>query len=144
MQICAQCKRHVRNSDSACPFCGAACAPLNRASPTYAGFAARSVLIASVAAGAMACKDAEQPPMAVYGAPPSRDSAEAPQVGPRTSQNGVTDAGAPDANARKVPMDIYGAPPLPPSANPSANPSIPTPKQVSAPIYGGPPPRKGH
>jgi hypothetical protein len=137
MQICAQCSRHVRDGDSSCPFCAAPCTGNARPNASYAGFAARSVLLASVASASLGCKDAEQAPMAIYGAPPPLASA-AP------TGSTLSDAGAPDANVLKVPMDIYGAPSVPPSAVPSSAPGIPSRGPMSAPIYGGPPPRKGH
>lgn len=97
LSACPGCSRHVRVSESACPFCGATLSGAFRAAaapaatPVGLGRAALYALGATSLAVAAACSSNVQP---AYGGPPY------PYI----------DA-APDADAGS-PAPVYGAPPM--------------------------------
>lgn len=96
---CAACLRHVRASVGACPFCGAARAPVEVPERTARGRLSRAALFAFGAAlGATGCESA----VPLYGAP-------AP---PMDAGADVNDAGA-DVNDADAIAVRYGAPPPP-------------------------------
>lgn len=110
LRLCAGCNRHVRTSESACPFCGDTTAaplpsPVSRATRAAMVFGA-TVLVAGASA---ACSDSAtttdagtttdaavdaQGPVAAYGGPPVDASA--------------FDSALPDTG----PVAAYGAPPV--------------------------------
>ena len=105
---CASCARHVRDTDAACPFCGAA-APVPAPLPTPPrGRMSRSALLAAGIAGSLAatdCSTSHSTPLYGAFAPPGyegddsfRDPAE-PQVGAPSG-----DAG----DDAEQPMPLYG------------------------------------
>ncbi|UJR82379.1 hypothetical protein [Sandaracinus amylolyticus] len=140
---CPGCTRHVRASESACPFCGEslgdalASAPPLRAPTTRLGRAATFAFGAAVATtlSVTGCAESEERapdggaqvdsggPVPAYGAPaidsgtPAIDSGteqDAGAVGPLYGGPTPVDAGsAPDAGGGAVPA--YGAPPDPSS-----------------------------
>jgi hypothetical protein len=70
---CPSCARHVKRSDSACPFCGAEVPHVSaRAVRVAVGRLSRSALFAASAAGlALATTECENPqPLPPYGQPP--------------------------------------------------------------------------
>lgn len=84
---CPSCTRHVRSSESACPFCDAALpgkCVLPHAAPV--GHVANRAVLAFVAATTIAAcgkttkTTEEQPPMTVYGPPPMDIDAGAPEI----------------------------------------------------------------
>jgi len=105
---CEECSRHVRASEAACPFCGAAIATALRTSAPRRAPGMRLSRAGLVAVGAFAVAApialagcAESAQMAVYGGPPPE----------------LVDQQAPDGGARPTP-----------SATPSAAPKpLPTP-----------------
>ncbi len=115
---CSGCLRHVKVSESSCPFCGASVTASAGASPMRSAVRlGRAALMALGAGGAaIACE-----PKAVYGGPPVE----------------MKDAGAPTPTTKPVPT---------PSVEPTTTPmptTAPTPSNhVMAPAYGGPPPKK--
>jgi hypothetical protein len=93
---CPACKRHVRDGDVACPFCGAPPSPAPSLSRSPSARLSRAAFLALGAAGALggtACSSTSEPPAPV-------------EAGPRE-----TDANEPDAS---IAQPIYGAmvPPL--------------------------------
>ena len=103
LRLCAGCNRHVRTSESACPFCGdTTAAPL----PSPVSRATRATVL--VAGASAACSDSAtttdagttdaavdaQGPVAAYGGPPVDASA--------------LDSAVPDTG----PVAAYGAPPV--------------------------------
>jgi hypothetical protein len=120
--LCTDCRRHVRSTESECPFCGAEREAERTEETSFlvtsrAAFLAGGIAIAAAAAG---CNNSSSSASSgtsgiaqPYGAPPD----------PR-------------------PMIDAGAPP-PPSVTPTTSATTPpTPTTAVAPAYGGPPPRK--
>lgn len=95
---CPSCARHVRSSETACPFCSVAlperASDAAPASP-FTGRLTRAALVFAGAAAVAACgKTADRGELAVsaYGGPPII----LPEAGPTTSPSAEThDAGAP-------------------------------------------------
>lgn len=145
---CSGCRRHVRASEDACPFC-ASTLPRQLAKPTLpTSRLARAQLFAFGVTLASACGGNEPPPpepdpqetiMQPYGAPPQPDPEPHPEPAPDdpTSMNQMY--GAPpraqdedeDEEARpeervQAPAAAYGAPPM--ENGPSVAPQ-PPPRQ---------------
>ena len=104
MHPCLSCGRHVRASETSCPFCASAFrAPFVAVAPTVGPrFVSRGALLF---AGALAVGGCEST-AAVYGGPPGGD----PSSGASAT---VTDAGTPpsqDASEATAVVAIYGAP----------------------------------
>jgi len=128
LHLCGSCSRHVRTTESTCPFCGAKderralASPLSRATRAAMVFGAAAAVATSAACGGMTSSGDDDPTVvAAYGAPPSDASTDAaPTPEPR-------DAALPDArsDADSAVVAAYGAPP------PDAN---------VQPPYGSPPP----
>ena len=135
---CSACSRHIRSTETACPFCRASAEPVAaQASPAPRGSMrlSRAALALAGMTALTACgKEVEtrslygapptnntSPPAPAYGGPPMMFDAEAPPVTPLAVDAG-TDA------AKEA-----GKPPAP----------KPAPNLVSppAPAYGGPPPK---
>lgn len=94
---CASCQRHVRASTDACPFCGAAHAPVEVPErPARARLSRAAVFALGATLGATGCETA----VPLYGAP-------APPLDASADVADVVDA---DADAVAV---RYGAPPPP-------------------------------
>ena len=132
---CPGCSRHVKVTETACPFCGIAVSLLDRVAPeaTSSGKRlGRAALLAIGAATAIACetpKAEPNGPAAVYGGPPveARD-AGTPVPVPVPSASVDTD------------RTIYGGPPVVrDQTTPVPKPSATEPPRT---IYGGPPTKK--
>lgn len=138
LALCPSCRRHVRVTDPACPFCAS---PLEGVAP--AAFDPQAVprrvahvALAVSASLALGACPAQPRPTPVYGAPPMpRADASAPRSTPDAAARppGTVD----DDGSRS---EIYGAPPRPPTPRPDASP----PGTVDddggrSEIYGAPP-----
>ncbi len=111
LRPCPACDRHVRHTESACPFCAAALTPDVPEAPRVDGprLSRSAMLLLGSAALAEACR---QPQVAaVYGAPPPI----AVDAGATTTPRSPPDD--PGSSA-----EVYGAPPprLPPPATADA------------------------
>lgn len=119
LRECTSCQRHVKRTDTACPFCGEAMTPA--AAPVAPLPRARLGRAALVALGAsaltMGCD--EPGPRAVYGGPPVE----------------MVEAGAPK-------VDPSAAPTTPPTPTTSATTPPPPDTNRLAPAYGAPPVQK--
>lgn len=119
LRPCPSCARHVLHTESACPFCAEALAPLATEAPRADGprLSRSAMLLLGSAALAEACS---QPQVAaVYGAPPpTAVDATPPRTAPRTVPRTPPDD--PGSNA-----EVYGAPP--PRPTPSLTPDAGTP-----------------
>ena len=118
LSACPGCSRHVRVSESACPFCGATLSAAFRAAaapaatPVGLGRAAVYALGATSLAVAAACSGSVPAPTADAGAGDAQDEAmNAAYGGPPPS---AEDAGPGDAAAADMgsPAPLYGAPPM--------------------------------
>lgn len=90
---CASCRRHVRVTDSSCPFCG--CTAIGDATPAARGRIPRRLAAVFATAMIAGCSSTETP---VYGAPaPPADSAT-------DADTSVSDTG--------LPGTLYGGPPV--------------------------------
>ncbi len=91
--LCQSCKRHIRNSERACPFCGAAFTPLHEPRGRPRGRpGGRAALFLAGAAAAPGCADEQAVP--VYGIPiPADAAAPGPEAG--TARDGGSDAREP-------------------------------------------------
>jgi hypothetical protein len=152
---CAGCGRHVRASESQCPFCGMTLESdlAARAVPSTTarlGRGAMFVFATTVAIGACAPSpgpsDAASPAdggtvqdggggMALYGAPVPTDGGAEPQ-----------DSGGPSPSDGGGPIAMYGGPP-PVDAGPGTDSGGPSPEDAGSPLddgggvgplYGGP------
>jgi hypothetical protein len=155
---CPECRRHVRKTETQCPFCGEAVSLAHVPAPALPrkrlGRAATFAFGASVigATSLVACSDGDDqsPGTAVYGAPPGGSSYAgsavygAPPSGSSTGGNNNADAGAATA--------VYGAPAAgsgndAPGGNGGAGGEAGAPTEGgnggeeagAAPLYGGPP-----
>lgn len=86
---CPDCGRHVRHSESRCPFCGAALSAMSaELAPVQRVTRAAMILGAALTASAMAACDQPAPQSAPSAAPPTTvtpsNTAQAPQVLPTT------------------------------------------------------------
>ncbi len=151
---CPACQRHVRITDTVCPFCSTACsfagATARRVLPRGLKRAAVFALSASVSAtacGGEADDGLDDSVMPVYGAPvsptdtlspqPSQPPQPGPMPGPTTT---------PTTTPGPEPTDqpVYGAPvgPSPVRPNPAPpTPTTPIPEPgptLSQPLYGAP------
>ena len=98
---CPACDRHVRASESACPFCGAEHIPEAPSRRTVAGRVGRAAIFALGASMSLAaCGETTMPPAPAYGTPPA-------DAGP-----GDTDAGEMEEDAGTV-AALYGGAPGP-------------------------------
>jgi hypothetical protein len=133
-RTCDECARHVRASETSCPFCGhgldaAALVPMPRA-PAQLSRAQRIALVAAVAGGLAACGDDSMPPG--KDGPRAGASAGANAAGSGAAAAGSGGAGgAGRGEAGAVAVPVYGAPAVPPRAG--------------SPVYGAPivPPTAG-
>ena len=106
--LCQSCKRHIRNSERACPFCGAAFTPLQepqgirpRGKP-----GGRAALFLAGAATAQGCLEEQAVP--VYGIPIPPDAAQTP-----AQDGGARDAGSDAREPMVIPVygvAVYGVP----------------------------------
>jgi hypothetical protein len=144
---CSACTRHVRETESACPFCGAT-VTLRAATPvsTNPSGLSRAALVfggLAVAASVAACTPSEPgpapltppppdtSPVAMYGAPPPVDTPDAsipravdpPKPAPSTTSAPTLPTGDPSAV-----VAMYGAPPMP-EAPPKPAPKAPPKKK---------------
>ena len=103
LRPCASCARHIRASEAACPFCGAAAAPdasVLARKPAMSGRPmSRAALLFASAATALACSSSGSDNGA-SGAPPVHDAGGAQE-----------DAG-PDAAGEGNPVVLYGPAPM--------------------------------
>ena len=112
---CPSCARHVRSTESACPFCASARVPSLAAAPrSPAKRLSRAALFAlgASAAAVAACSGSVTP-------------------GPATGDSGALDGNTPDGEQQTIPP--YGIPPM------DAGNDGP----VAVPAYGAPPPDGG-
>lgn len=142
LRPCPSCSRHVRATETACPFCSAVLPPTASSPPTRSlgrlGRAAIFAFGAATTTTAVACGDGTQPT-------PS-DSGSSIDSGPEVVADGGSDApvSIDDFDANVAPL--YGAPP-PDASEPVDAPASTPPGQVDsgtdaggpAPLYGGPP-----
>jgi hypothetical protein len=133
---CSACARHVRVTESLCPFCGSVMLPRRLeqeplpepppAGVSRAGLLAYRAVAAKAVAGAalLAAAACDSPPLATaYGGPP-----------PMSSQGAATlDAASGVDAGSAMSSEVYGGPP------PDATPPDAA-KAIKAPAYGGPPP----
>jgi len=125
LRLCGSCRRHVRYSETACPFCSV---PLVAATPPRLPDLSRLSRAAQIAVGAalLASCGGDPKPEPVTGPPPTEDA-------------GVSGPGPGDVTA------MYGAPAPPPEEQPNQqqtpqNPPPPDPGPAR-PLYGMPPPK---
>jgi hypothetical protein len=130
LRPCPSCRRHLRTSDTACPFCAAPVPDELRAArpPRLPGQPmSRAALVMFTLLGAPACTDddgAAPPPVdareagpdqAVYGAPPPDGGADSMDAGPDSKPDGgadTSDAATSDvADTGGTDQPVYGAPP---------------------------------
>ena len=142
---CTGCRRHVRTSESACPFCGSA---IRAVAPEVSGAVGRMSRAALVAAG-LAIAGCHSEPQAIPLAKDPAAAKPAPTPSPTASAPPglVDDPGSPVAE--------YGAPAPPPSPPaPGSGPDSglvddhggmhskygapPPPKHMPVPLYGMP------
>ncbi|MBK6462946.1 MAG: hypothetical protein IPF92_18340 [Myxococcales bacterium] len=137
LHLCAECNRHVRTTEAACPFCGAlgavaTASPVSRATRAALVFGA-TVLVAGAAAACSDSASSDTGPVALYGGPPIDAS---------------VDAGADSrADADASPAALYGGGPPIDAAPTDAAPTDAAedaPKEAGrdgspAPAYGLPP-----
>ena len=144
---CSGCARHVRGTESACPFCGAT---VTAPPPRVAGHgnkrltrAAILFATATTAAAAVACgkTPAEPDKMLVqpYGVPVTPPTGE-----PIPPDAGAADPAKPEAGAASTPttpvaVPPYGVPVIPPDTG--ARQRTSSPPTNAAPAYGVPPPK---
>lgn len=110
LRPCHACARHVRSTESACPFCAAALVPDVADPPSVEGprLSRAAMLLLGSAALAEACR---QPQVAaVYGAPPPTAVDATPVVAPRPPP-AVAPRSPPDDPGSSA--EVYGAPPPP-------------------------------
>lgn len=163
--VCPECQRHLRRSETSCPFCDADLREafsqmLPRAIPTER--LGRSALLAFAAAnlGVAACGGEVETPQPVYGAPAYTGGTAGSNTGGTSSGTGgsrVT-GGAPGTGGYNTggviilpPYGIAPIPPEPPSAggntgtggapNTSAGGATSTGGDMGVPIYGAAPPK---
>jgi hypothetical protein len=101
LSLCQSCKRHVRVTESVCPFCGAAFSPVAEPSGLRPRGrpGGRAALFLAGAAAAPGC--AEEQPVPVYGVPIAPDAATpGPEAG--TARDASGDAREP------MSMPVYG------------------------------------
>lgn len=146
---CPSCTRHVRVSESACPFCGQAVALEARAQPMPLERLSRAALFAFSASVAMAsgCGPQTVEPTPVQPVPTPVAQPE-PQPEPEEDPNlGADLYGGPpnDLDHEAVPVPAYGAPPEPPPEEAQPDPprrnvtKRPIDHTISVPAYGVPP-----
>lgn len=111
---CVGCARHVRASESSCPFCHAPCITAALPEVPLTRGLSRAAMLLGATLSLAACPRREREMAAVYGAPPPpalrdagpRDAARLnPNAPPRPPQDNGNQA------------EIYGAPPPPSDAN---------------------------
>ena len=124
--VCANCQRHVRESESACPFCRKSIVALDVAP------SAKPLRVAFAIAAATAAMGCHNEPAALYGAPPVQmtDASTPPTTPPQPT---ATETVSPPAPA-------YGAPPMTKTEDAGPAPVSTTP-QVR-PLYGAPPAKR--
>lgn len=156
LSVCAGCSRHVRSSDTSCPFCGVARAagevPRRSAHPSTlsrASLVFGQVAALAAVASAVACSPAEPPaspvspspssvapidtaPVAMYGAPPAVDSGAGPAPQPSSAPSTPPQANGPGADDPPGMGTVYGAPPL------LQDPDAPKPKPKPKPAPKAP------
>lgn len=110
---CVGCARHVRASESACPFCHA---PFVTAAlpeiPSTRGLS-RAAMLLGATLSLTACPRREREVAAVYGAPPPPTLRDA-SLGDAARRNPNAPPRPPQDDGNQA--DIYGAPPPPPDA----------------------------
>ncbi len=139
---CPTCSRHVRQSEDACPFCGATFAAALVPTSKLVSGVSRAMLVfggvVALSAAIEGCGDTIPAAAAMYGAPPVvEDAGMVPPAAPSTSSSGPTsDAPKPPPGAI---VAMYGAPPAPEppaKADAGAKPMAP---MAPAAAYGAPP-----
>ncbi|MFO0644433.1 MAG: hypothetical protein U0183_34765 [Polyangiaceae bacterium] len=136
LRLCAACARHIRTTESACPFCGAegttpVASPLSRATRAAMVFGG-AVMVSS----AVACSS--ESPVPVYGAPDPN-----PRPSATTDPTAVPLYGAPapdagnDAGTDATVAPLYGAPA---DAGRDGSSEDAGRDGSPAPLYGLPPP----
>ena len=120
---CDTCERHIRSSEEACPFCGAAATPFEVSAQEAAARPLRVSRTALVLASLTALSACGKKPV------------ESPDP-PETT---VPDA-APTQASTFVPMPPYGMPPPAPfDAGPGPGPGVSAKHRTPRPPYGQPP-----
>lgn len=121
--LCAQCDRHIRHNETACPFCGAPHTPLTFAQePGKKGWIqplSRAAIVffgaSAITAAASACdKDGPPPntPAADSGAAPAPTSAPTTAPSP-ANRDGGTSANPPAPTpTTPMPVALYGVAPV--------------------------------
>lgn len=137
---CPSCARHIRGSETSCPFCGATTHGLLDSAPREAprgldprrSLSRAALALASIAAVTACGKTTSS----AYGGPPPTMADAAPPA-PNTESPSAPAYGGPppmltaDAAAPSPRTIDGGAPPKP----------APTMQNIPAPAYGGPPPK---
>jgi hypothetical protein len=142
---CPECSRHVRQSESACPFCGQALSLAHLPPPAMPrrrlGRAATFAFGASVvgATALVACSDDDPGgAVAVYGAPPAAGTSNGGSSAGETSNGGSSDVDEPEGGTAGM-TAIYGGPPEAGAGGQAgATPSDGAGGEARA-VYGGPP-----
>ncbi|MDP3277509.1 MAG: hypothetical protein Q8Q09_20150 [Deltaproteobacteria bacterium] len=104
-QVCPCCARHVRASESACPFCQQNLSADAPRTPGLTPWYALAAVASTLALGGCPMM------MARYGAPPEPSTAAAPAARDTPAQPAQPAQPAP---SQRESYEIYGAPPPPP------------------------------
>lgn len=131
LELCEGCKRHVREEENQCPFCGATMVRSRRAAPARSRALTRAaLLVAGAATGASAlaaCGEDEQEPVE-EGQDPAEDAGAESDAG--NPDDMVQPAyGVPIEDPDDLPQPAYGVPVDPPPED--GDP-------ISVPAYGVP------
>jgi hypothetical protein len=143
---CLGCQRHVRLSESQCPFCGSKRLERSARGAQAPAGAKRAVLFALGTSLAAACGDDGTQVQPIYGAPVVTTSAPSPQplygaipAPSASASEGAPDSAAPDAAAADAGTDGGGAPdaeaPAPSDSGFNVQPLYGAAPQ---PVYGAP------
>ena len=115
LRPCPACERHVRYSESECPFCGVELAP---ATPprlpdvSRLSRSARVALGAALCATASACGGGQPEPVPVYGAPAPTEQPNTPAPPPEEAppETAPPEEGAPAPEDPGAVKPLYGVP----------------------------------
>lgn len=131
LSLCQTCKRHIRVSEPACPFCGAAHTPAPEpAGVTPRGRAGgRAALFLAGAASATGCVDEQ--PVPVYGVPID------PDASPHVPDGGATRDAQEEMAVPVYGVAVYGVP-IDRDGGTDANVCGAQQEPMAAPVYGVP------
>lgn len=131
--VCADCRRHIRKSEAACPFCGGG-RYVHREAPDLSGRRLDRLALLTFATSVVACGGGQPPPPASVAPAPTTS---APEATPAPSSAPSTQASAPDPGPAPAPSPTPA--PAPTSSDVAVGPNPPkNPPGPGVSAYGAP------